>query len=125
MEAAQGLAARVLLETPSRQFDERLDYAYRLSLGRAPSASERERLTAYYRDQKRLLDETPGAAEGWFPTRLEGHDPVETGPAGGGNASAAAWIVNAIPGVCAAELGIVTMLDLPRITGSAQLRAAR
>ena len=53
---------------------------------------------------------------------VHGHDPVETGPAGGGNSSAAAWIVNAIPGVCAAEPGIVTMLDLPRITGSAQLR---
>ena len=78
MEAAQGLAARVLLETPSLEFNQRLDFAYRLSLGRAPSASERERLTSYYRDQKRLLDETPGAAEGWFPTRLEGYDPVET-----------------------------------------------
>jgi hypothetical protein len=56
---------------------------------------------------------------------VHGHDPVETGPGGGGNASAAAWIVNAVPAVSAAAPGIVTMLDLPRITGSAQLRPAQ
>jgi hypothetical protein len=55
---------------------------------------------------------------------VHGHDPVETGPAGGGNASAAAWIVNAVPAVIEASPGIVTMLDLPRITGGAQLRRA-
>lgn len=53
---------------------------------------------------------------------VHGHDPVEAGPAGGGNASAAAWLVNAIPAVCAAEPGIVTVLDLPPIDGAAQLR---
>jgi hypothetical protein len=52
---------------------------------------------------------------------VHGHDPVEPGPAGGGNSSAAAWLVNAIPAVCDAEPGIVTVLDLPRITGAAQL----
>lgn len=53
---------------------------------------------------------------------VHGHDPVERGPAGGGNASAAAWLVNAIPAVCDARPGIVTVLDLPRIDGAAQLR---
>jgi hypothetical protein len=53
---------------------------------------------------------------------VHGHDSVESGPAGGGNASAAAWLVNAIPGVCAAPPGIVTVLDLPRITGASQLQ---
>jgi hypothetical protein len=53
---------------------------------------------------------------------VHGHDPVETGPGGGGNSSAAAWIVNAIPGVHAAAPGIVSMLDLPPVTGTAQLR---
>ncbi len=52
---------------------------------------------------------------------VHGHDPVEPGLAGGGNSSAAAWLVNAIPAVCDATPGVVTVLDLPRITGAAQL----
>jgi hypothetical protein len=47
---------------------------------------------------------------------------VEPGPAGGGNSSAAARIVNAIPAVCDAEPGIVSALDLPPIYGGRQLR---
>ena len=55
---------------------------------------------------------------------VHGHDPVEPGMAGGGNSSAAAWLVNAIPAVCEARGGIVTMLDLPNINGAAQLQGA-
>tara|TARA_R110002110_G_scaffold205066_7_gene417319 strand:- start:476475 stop:477557 length:1083 start_codon:yes stop_codon:yes gene_type:complete len=51
-----------------------------------------------------------------------GHDPVEPGPAGGGNCSAANRIVNALPAVCAAKPGIVSTLDLPPINGAAQMR---
>ena len=53
---------------------------------------------------------------------MHGQDPVEPGPAGGGNCSAANRIVNAIPAVCAAKAGIVTSLDLPAIHGGSQLR---
>jgi hypothetical protein len=53
---------------------------------------------------------------------VHGHDPVEAGPAGGGNASAAAWLVNAIPAVCDAHAGLVTVFDLPPVDGAAQLR---
>ncbi len=74
LKTAQGLAARVLLETPSDAFDARLAHAYRLAVGRSPTASEAVRLSRYYQDQMRLLDETPGAAEDWFPTSLEGYD---------------------------------------------------
>ncbi len=49
----------------------------------------------------------------------DGHEP---GPAGGGNATAANRIVNAIVAVCDAKPGIVTALDLPPITGARQLR---
>lgn len=56
---------------------------------------------------------------------VHGHDPVEAGPAGGGNASAAAWLVNAIPAVCDASQGVLTVLDLPTIDGAAQLRGQR
>jgi hypothetical protein len=52
---------------------------------------------------------------------VHGTEPGEPGAAGGGNATAANRIVNAIPAVCAAPAGPVSPLDLPRITGSAQL----
>ena len=52
---------------------------------------------------------------------VHGEDPYEPGPAGGGNATAANRIVNAIPAVCAAPPGVVTPLDLPTITGSGQI----
>lgn len=52
---------------------------------------------------------------------LHGHDHYEPGPGAGGNATAANRLVNAIGAVCAAPPGIVTPLDLPRITGAAQL----
>lgn len=43
---------------------------------------------------------------------VHAEDAFEPGAAGGGNASAACWIVNAIPAVAAAGPGIVTILDL-------------
>jgi hypothetical protein len=51
---------------------------------------------------------------------VHGEDPCEPGPAGGGNATAANRIVNAIPAVCAAAPGVVTALDLPPVYGAAQ-----
>jgi hypothetical protein len=53
---------------------------------------------------------------------VHGTEPGEPGAAGGGNASAANRIVNAIPAVCAAPAGALSPLDLPVITGAAQLR---
>ncbi|WP_022958352.1 dihydrodipicolinate reductase [Spongiibacter tropicus] len=50
-----------------------------------------------------------------------GHDRIEPGPAGGGNASAANRIVNAIPAVCDGKAGILSPLDLPPIHGGAQI----
>jgi hypothetical protein len=52
---------------------------------------------------------------------LHAEDRFEPGAAGGGNASAACWLVNAIPAVVAANAGVVTVLDIPRIDGSSQL----
>lgn len=46
---------------------------------------------------------------------LHAEDSVEDGAAGGGNSSAAAYVVNAIPGVCAADPGLVTLQDLPPV----------
>ena len=53
---------------------------------------------------------------------VHGTEVGEPGAAGGGNASAANRIVNAIPAVCAAPSGPVSPLDLPLITGARQLR---
>ena len=53
---------------------------------------------------------------------VHGTEDGEPGAAGGGNASAANRIVNAIPAVCAAPSGPVSPLDLPPITGARQLR---
>jgi hypothetical protein len=52
---------------------------------------------------------------------VHAEDHHEPGAAGGGNASAANWVVNAIPAVCDARPGVVTQMDLPRITGAGQL----
>jgi hypothetical protein len=53
---------------------------------------------------------------------VHGTESGEPGAAGGGNASAANRIVNAIPAVCAAAPGPLSPLDLPPITGARQLR---
>jgi hypothetical protein len=53
---------------------------------------------------------------------VHGTERGEPGAAGGGNATAANRIVNAIPAVCEAPPGPLSPLDLPTITGAAQLR---
>ena len=53
---------------------------------------------------------------------VHGTEPGEPGAAGGGNATAANRIVNAIPAVCEGRAGPVSPLDLPPISGAAQLR---
>jgi len=55
---------------------------------------------------------------------VHGEDHHEPGAAGGGNASAANWLVNAIPAVCVAAPGVVTAFDLPQINGAGQLSDA-
>jgi hypothetical protein len=55
---------------------------------------------------------------------IHGTEPGEPGAAGGGNATAANRIVNAIPAVCEARPGPLSALDLPPISGARQLRRA-
>ncbi len=52
---------------------------------------------------------------------MHGHDALEAGAAAGGNASAAAYVVNAIPALTKAKPGVVSLLDLPAIRGDRQL----
>jgi hypothetical protein len=49
---------------------------------------------------------------------IHSEDPLETGPAAGGNATAANRIVNAIPAVHAARPGVLSPLDLPPMRGT-------
>ena len=43
-------------------------------------------------------------------------DHFSSGEGGGGNASAANWLVNAIPGVHQGKPGVLTIMDIPRFT---------
>ena len=74
IEAAQGLATRILLESPDAAFNGRLNYAYELAFGRTPSATEQQRLADYYRDQQKLLDSDITLSAEWYPLALEGID---------------------------------------------------
>lgn len=52
---------------------------------------------------------------------IHGTEDGEPGAAGGGNATAANRLVNAIPAVCGANPGLIHPLDLPTIFGGAQV----
>ena len=77
VEAAQGLAARVLRES-SGSLADRLDYAYKVCLARSPRPAEIERLFKYYFQQKQMLADDPGARDSLFPAHgIEGVDAGE------------------------------------------------
>jgi hypothetical protein len=77
VEAAQVLAARILREQTGSLTD-RLNYAFRLCLARAPRPKELDRLASYYEEQKRILAEKPQSVDTLFPAKdLDGIDPAE------------------------------------------------
>jgi hypothetical protein len=76
LEASQGLAARVLAEGPS-SLDDRLDYAFRIALGRPPTPSERSRLAKHYVTQQSILEQSPQDASALFPLHREGSNTLE------------------------------------------------
>ena len=71
VEAAQGLAFRVIREAPTG-FRERLNYAMRVTLAREATVREAERLGRYYDDTRRRLAGDANAIEALFPNRIEG-----------------------------------------------------
>jgi hypothetical protein len=77
IEAAQGLATRILLESPDAGFNSRLDHAYELAFGRTPSNTERQRLADYYGDQRKLLDGDATLHVKWYPLALEGVERID------------------------------------------------
>ena len=54
-EAAKALAWRVAEEMPGVSLAGQIDYAYRLCIGRAPTAKERARLERYHDEQATLF----------------------------------------------------------------------
>jgi hypothetical protein len=76
LEAAQGLAMRVLIEGPEDAAG-RLEYAYRLALTRAPDAREADRLQTLIGKQKLLLKDRPEEARALFPLPLDGVDALD------------------------------------------------
>ena len=85
VEAAQVMAVRILREERG-SWEDRLNYAFRLSLGRDPHPQEKDRLAGYYQQQRQLLEKQTELADSLFPAiEIEGVDPLE----------AAAWF-----GVC-------------------------
>ena len=81
VEAAQGLAFRVMREAPDG-FRNRLNFAMRVTVGRDASAHEAERLGKYYDDSLRSLRGDSNVVEALFPNRMEGVPQIE----------AAAWV---------------------------------
>ena len=69
-EMAQGLAFRVLTETPGQPFEKRLDRAFDLCLAREPQPSEQEVLRDYFIRQRALLEDDEQAVHEWFPFEL-------------------------------------------------------
>ena len=80
-EAAQGLAFRVMRESDGA-FRDRLNYAYAVTLGRAPSAREAERMGKYFDDSLHGLQQKPETIAALFPNQIEGVPQLQ----------AAAWV---------------------------------
>jgi hypothetical protein len=76
-EAAQALAARIVREAPAANFEDRINYAFRLCLARRPAARDQERMLAYYIQEKALLQRDPAVARSSFPYDFPGVDAVE------------------------------------------------
>jgi len=76
-EAAQALAIRLLQEKAGDAGD-RIDHAYRICLGRAPSSAEKKRMVQYLQERKELLEHKPESIDKIFPVKgLDGIDPSE------------------------------------------------
>jgi len=71
IEFAQALAQRVLNEA-SESRDERLNHAFRLSLGRKPKASEREQLSLFLANQLDEFRTHPDEAASVLPMEVDG-----------------------------------------------------
>ena len=86
-EMAQGLAFRVLYDSPEEAFDGRLDRAFEMCLARQPSSSERETMYDYFVRQRAMLEESEETARAWFPFEIAGTGGEPSDPT-----APAAWV---------------------------------
>jgi hypothetical protein len=70
-EAAQALAFRVMRESTG-PFRDRLNYAFKITVGREPNQREAERMGKYYDEALRGIQAAPATMAALFPNRLEG-----------------------------------------------------
>jgi cytochrome c553 len=68
-EAAQAFALRVLGDAPG-EFNDKLDYAFELSLGRGPTQRERERMSQYSSAELAAYRADPKAAAAMLPVEI-------------------------------------------------------
>ncbi len=78
VETAQALARRILREQAGNVSD-RIDYAFRICMGRSPTSPEKDRLIAYFHQQKQIFQDDPQAAAALLPESVEEADPAEAG----------------------------------------------
>jgi hypothetical protein len=76
-EMAQGLALRVLNEAPGSSFEDRLDYAYKACLARAPRVTEQEEMLGYFVNQRKMFEADKNMAKQWFPATLDNVEAAE------------------------------------------------
>jgi hypothetical protein len=67
LEAAQGLALRVLAERP----EDRITYSFRLCTGRTPTETEKQRIVSYLDTQRGILAKDSAAAAKLLPVAPE------------------------------------------------------
>ncbi|HWC97062.1 MAG TPA: PSD1 and planctomycete cytochrome C domain-containing protein [Candidatus Sulfopaludibacter sp.] len=70
-EAAQALAFRIMRESTGA-FRDRLNYAFKITVGREPQAREAERMGKYYDEALHGIQAAPQTMAALFPNRLEG-----------------------------------------------------
>jgi hypothetical protein len=63
-EAAQALAWRIEREAPAA-LGERIEYAFRLAVGRTPSTAERQTLARYHDEQARIFQSEGSGMSTW------------------------------------------------------------
>jgi hypothetical protein len=78
VEMAQAFAERSFRERPGASTDERIDYAYRVGLGRPATPTEGARLRDYFEAQRALFAREPGSASKFFGWRVGNLSPEES-----------------------------------------------
>ena len=76
-EASLALATRIVTEVPNKDFQSRLDYAFRLCLSRPPQREEHQRLAIFYEQRKQALASKRKVVSALAPARIDGAEPYE------------------------------------------------